>query len=120
MTPELPMSLYRVPDWQDALCTGTWQISYRLDDGRMLMFWGGAPDAPSRADREWGVVVMSGRVRDLAGEQSLLANPAFARQVRTCVIDGGTFLVTMEGQIDTVVDAARADFAGPPEERVTA
>jgi hypothetical protein len=106
------MALFRTPDWQGNFSTGMWQLSYRIDEERTLIFFGGAwPSAGPDPDREWGIGLLRGKERDLAGEQRLAANPAFARQVTDGIIEQCQLFVTREASIDGIVDVARETLA---------
>jgi hypothetical protein len=106
------MSLFRPPDWQGNFSTGLWQLSYRIDDERTLIFFGGAwPSVAPGPEREWGIGLLRGKERDLAGEQRLADNPAFARQVTDGVIERCKFFVGREASIDAIVDVARETLA---------
>jgi hypothetical protein len=93
-----------------------WQICYRIDAERYLSFSrGGGREAASDPNREWGLVVMSGRERDFAAEQRVRALPDFASRSHLCVVEGTEFPVLLEKDIDFAVDRVREAFLNAPQ-----
>jgi hypothetical protein len=109
------MQTFRKPDWQGPFSTGMWQICYRLDGDRHILFFGGeGPRAPSRPECEWGLAVMCGKERDFDAEQRVRSIPELKDRCRPCDLGGTEVLALLEKDIDFVVDRVREAFHDAP------
>ena len=109
------MSLYRNPDWQAPFTLGMWQICYRIDGERHLLFFrGGGKEAPANPAHEWGLAVMHGKERDFDAEQRVRALPGLADHSRPCDLGDTEVLAVLEKDIDFVVDRVREAWKASP------
>jgi hypothetical protein len=113
------MTRFTPPEWIGPIGTGLFGTAYAIGDGRSLVLVG-SPGAAlgSQPDRTWPWIIMRGRVRDFAFEETLRTNDNLTAITSVQVLDSDRLFTTAEKDLGTVLQilmlAAQARTASHP------
>jgi hypothetical protein len=116
------MSELASPEWTGPLATGLFGTAYSLGEDRALVLVG-SPGmvVGSHPDRTWAWIIMKGRTRDFAFEESLGSNDDLAALTGAQVIGGDRLFTAREKDLESVFrilrDAARREGPRHPDRR---
>ncbi len=110
------------PEWSGPIGTGLFGTAYSVGGGRSLVLVGspvgGVGGLP---DRPWPWIIMKGRVRDFAFEETLRTNKELAAATSMQMLDEDRLFTAIEKDLGKVIriiqDAAWAGVPGRPDQR---